>query len=217
MATTTSKGVEDGGSAGGVEGVGTGEERGQGVAGEERVIRGAGGEQGGEEIALQETNAAGEMEAPGVVASDGESGGRDVDGGEGGAFEDGGERDGDGSGAGADVDDAEMGVGLGVGPVEDGLDEVFGFGAGDEDVGRDAEVEAEEFLRAGDVLERLLRGAAGDEGAEGFEICGGEIVFGVGEEPGAVAMEGVGEEGLGVATSDGVEASRSASRSVIVR
>lgn len=92
---------------------------------------------------------------------------------------------------------------MGVGPVEDGFDEVFGFGAGDEDVRGDAEGEAEEFLRAGDVLERLLGGSAGDEGAEGFEVFGREIVFGVREEPGPVVMEGVGEKGFGVAAGDG--------------
>jgi hypothetical protein len=58
-----------------------------------------------------------------------------------------------------------IGVGLSVGPVEDGFDEVLGLGAGDEDIGSDAEGEAEEFLRAGQVLKRLLRGAADDEGA----------------------------------------------------
>jgi hypothetical protein len=51
-------------------------------------------------------------------------------------------------------------------------------------------------------LQRFLRGAAGDEGAKGFEGLGREIVFGVGEEPGAVAVERVGEEGFGVATGD---------------
>lgn len=94
-------------------------------------------------------------------------------------------------------------VGLSVGPVEHGFDEMLGFGAGYEDVGRDAEGEAEELLRAGDVLQRFLRGAAAGEGPEGFEIFGGEIVFDVGEQPGAVMMEGVGEERFGVAAGDG--------------
>ena len=92
---------------------------------------------------------------------------------------------------------------MGVGPVEDGFDEMFGFGAGDEDGGRDAEGETEELLRAGDVLQRLLRGAAGDEGAEGLELGWVDGVVCVGEEPGAVAVERVGEEGFGVATGDG--------------
>ena len=198
----------------GFEGVGADEERGQWVAREEWVVGEAAGEQRGEEIAFQEADAAGEMETLRVVVGDSERGGRDVDRGDRGALEDGGERDGDGSGACADVDDLETtrcnrvcdlgrSVGLGVGPVEDGLDEVFGFGAGDEDVRGDAEVEAEEFLSAGDVLQRLLSGSASDESAEGFEVFGRKVVFGVGEEPGAVVMESVGEEGLGVAASDG--------------
>ena len=53
------------------------------------------------------------------------------------------------------------------------------------------------------MLERMLCGAAGSEGAKRFEIGRGEVVVGVGEEPGAVAMEDVGEQGLGVATRDG--------------
>jgi hypothetical protein len=49
----------------------------------------------------------------------------------------------------------------------------------------------------------MLRGAAGDEGAEGVEVSGGEVVVSMGEEPGAIAVEDVGEQGLGVAARDG--------------
>ena len=117
-------------------------------------------------------------------------------------LEDGGERDGDRAGAGADIGDMKMRVGLGAGEVEDGFDEMLGFGTGDEDVGGDAEGEAEELLRASEVLKRMLRGAAGDERAEGVEVRRGQVVVGVGEEPGAVAMQDVGEQGLGVAAGD---------------
>jgi hypothetical protein len=158
---------------------------------------------GREEVAFEEANARREVEAHGVVAGDGESGGRDVDGGEGGVLEDGGDGDGDCAGAGAYVGDAEMWVRLLTRPVEDGFDEVFSFGARDEDVARHAEGEAEELLRAGEVLQRMLRGAAGGEVAEGIEVRRGEIVVGVSEEPGAVAVEDVGEQGLGVAAGDG--------------
>ena len=96
-----------------------------------------------------------------------------------------------------------MRIGLRAGEVEDGFDEVLGLGARDEDVGCDAEGEAEELLRAGEVLERMLRGAAGDERAEGVEVSGGEVVVSMGEEPGAIAVEDVGEQGLGVAARDG--------------
>ena len=118
-------------------------------------------------------------------------------------LEDGGERDGDGAGAGADVGDVKMRVGLGAGEVEDGFDEVLGFRAWDEDVGCDAKGQTEELLRAGKVLERMLRGAAGDERAEGIEVSAGEVVVGVGEEPGTVVVQDVGEQGLGVAAGDG--------------
>ena len=87
--------------------------------------------------------------------------------------------------------------------MEDGFDEELGFGAGDEGVAGDAEVEAVELLVAGEVLDGLFGGAAGDEGAVGLEERGGELGFGVGEEPGAVAEEEMGEEGLGLAAVDG--------------
>ena len=44
------------------------------------------------------------------------------------------------------------------------FDEVFCFGAGDEDVGGDAEGEAVEFAFAGDVLDRFAFAAAFEEG-----------------------------------------------------
>ena len=47
-----------------------------------------------------------------------------------------------------------------------------------------------------------MGGAAEGEGAEGFELGGIELGFGVGEEPGAVAEEEMDEEGLGVAAGD---------------
>ena len=64
------------------------------------------------------------------------------------------ERDGDGSGAGADVDNPKGRGGIEFG--EDGFDEVFGFGAGDEDGRCDVEREAVELLFAGDVLDGLV-------------------------------------------------------------
>jgi len=96
-----------------------------------------------------------------------------------------------------------VGIRLGAGEVEDGFDEVFGLRAGNEDVRGDAEAKAEELLRTGEVLERMLHGAARGQGAKGVEVARGEVVVGVGEEPGAVAMEDVGEQGLGIATGDG--------------
>ena len=56
--------------------------------------------------------------------------------------------DGDGSAAGADVD-GPLGV---AGAVQGYFDDVFGFGAGNQDGGGDAEGAAVEFLGFGDVL-----------------------------------------------------------------
>ena len=86
-------------------------------------------------------------------------------------FEDGGERNGDGAGAGADIGNMKMRVRLGAGPFENGFDEMLGLGTGDEDVGGDAEGEAEELLRASEVLKRVLGDAAGNQRAEGSEIA----------------------------------------------
>jgi hypothetical protein len=84
---------------------------------------------------------------------------------------------------------------------------VLGLGARDEDGGGDVEGEAEELLRGGEVLQGFVGGAAGGEGAKEGAIGVAELVFivisGVGEEPGAVAVKDVGEEGLGVAAGDG--------------
>jgi len=75
--------------------------------------------------------------------------------------------------------------------VEGDFDEVFGFGAGDEDVGGDFEFEAPEFLLAGEVLGWFTVRAAGDKGEEAIGVGGGELLFGMGVEPGAVAAEDV--------------------------
>ena len=88
-------------------------------------------------------------------------------------------------------------------PVEDGFDEEFGFGARDERVAGDAEVEAEELLVAGEVLDGFFGGAAGDERAVGLEDGGGDFSVGVGDEPGAVADEEMREERFGLAAIDG--------------
>jgi hypothetical protein len=113
-----------------------------------------------------------------------------------------GERDGDRSGAGADVGNAEVRVGLGARESEDGFDEVLGLWTGDEDVRCDAEGEAEELLSPGEVLERPIGGAVGDKRAEGIEVRRRHPVVTMGKEPRAVAMEYMGEQGLGVAAGD---------------
>ena len=164
---------------------------------------------GGEEIGLEEGDAVAEAEAAGVVFGDGESRRVEVGGGDVGGGQLGGERESDGARAGADVQYAERDAGMeavavaGGDPVEDGFDEELGFGTGDERVAGDAEVQAVELLLAGEVLDRFLGGATGDEGAVGQEESGGEFGVGVGDEPGAVAEEEMGEERLGLAAIDG--------------
>lgn len=87
--------------------------------------------------------------------------------------------------------------------MKDGFDEELGFGARDEGVAGDAEVEAVELLVAGEVLDGFFVGAAADERAIGAEQGLGEVGVGVGDEPGAIAEEEMGEEGLGLAAWDG--------------
>ncbi len=114
-----------------------------------------------------------------------------------------GERNGDGSRAGADVRDAErVFVVEAGGPQEHGFHEVLGFGARDEDGGCDPEVETVELLVAEDVLQRLVRGAAGDEVFEGGLLGGGEFGFRVRGKVDAVALEDVGEQEFRVAFVD---------------
>src|ERR1035441_3571731 len=90
-----------------------------------------------------------------------------------------GERNGDGSGAGADVEDLEVRGGVELG--EDGFDEKFGFGAGNENCWRDVERERIELLLAGDVLDGLAGEAAKDEVlvegllVEGEDAAGGGV------------------------------------------
>ena len=66
-----------------------------------------------------------------------------------------GEGEGDATAAGADVDEAGIGV-VGEGALEDGVDELFGFGAGDEGAGVCVELEAVEVGGADDVLEGFV-------------------------------------------------------------
>ena len=102
-----------------------------------------------------------------------------------------GEGDGDSSGAGADVEDGSSGAG------ERCFDQVLGFGAGDEDVGRDAELAAVKFLNSRDVLSRrsaeaLMKIAAVVDPPDFAEFVGRMSV-----EPASFAADGVGEQDFG--------------------
>ena len=161
---------------------------------------------GGEEVGVLEVDAVGYVVEAGVGFSNFEGFGGDVDGGDFGVGEMGGERDGDGSGAGADVGDAEGLVCVDLGHLgKDGLDEVLGLGAGDEDGWRDVEGEAVELLLAGDVLDGFVVEAAGDGCFVARGLFGGEGAFRVGEERRFCDVEGVEEEELGVAVGVGLE------------
>jgi hypothetical protein len=81
--------------------------------------------------------------------------------------------------------------------VERDFDKVLGFGAGDEDVRSDFEVEAPEFLLTGEVLRGFAGGAATEERKVGFDGLGIEEFFGVGVEPSAIAAGHVEEEEFG--------------------
>jgi hypothetical protein len=74
---------------------------------------------------------------------------------------------------------------------EDGFDEVFGFRARDEDGGRDAEGEAEEFLLAGDVLDGFVVQAARDGGFIGGLVFQRDLAIRISIELRAGDAEGV--------------------------
>ena len=125
-----------------------------------------------EEIGFEEGNAVGEAKAGGVAMgyTNGGSGnvcGEDLRGGE--FF---GQGDGDAAGACADVNDGKIFSGefgraasaefTDGEAVESDFDEVLGFGAGNENVRGDFEIEAPEFLMAREVLRGLAGSAAAD-------------------------------------------------------
>jgi hypothetical protein len=203
-----------------VEAVVAGEEGGVGLVVDDLALQGGGvceGDVGGvrdnciealsafdccKQIAVDEADALLAAEGAGVFRGDGERGEGDVGCDELSAGEVRCQGDGDGAGAGADVGDAQGALVVELrGPEEDGFDEVLGFGAGDEDGGGDAEVEAVELLVAEEVLEGLAGRAAGCESEEVCALGGGYGGFGMGGEPGAVALERVSEQAGGVTCS----------------
>ncbi len=115
--------------------------------------------------------------------------------------------DGDAAGAGTDVRDGEIFAGefgraasfefADSEAIEGDFDQMFGFGAGNQDVGSDFEIEAPEFLVAGEMLRRFARGATLEESEIGFGGLGVEEFFGVRIEPSAVAAKNVEKEKFG--------------------
>jgi len=69
--------------------------------------------------------------------------------------------------------------------VESDFDEVLGFGAGNQDIGRDSKLESPEFLFAGEMLSRFASGAAGNQREIAICFRGADFFFRVGVNPGA--------------------------------
>ncbi len=114
--------------------------------------------------------------------------------------------DGDAAGAGADIGDLQALAGEGLFPagaelangeaVEGDFDDMLGFWAGNQDVGRDFKLEAPEFLFAGEMLRWFARGAPSDKLKIFFCVRRGDFLFRMRVEPGAVAAEDVEEQKL---------------------
>jgi hypothetical protein len=192
----------------GVEGVAVGGGD-VGWVGDDGVEGGIAGRERFEQVGGDESDAAGEVVADGVRGGNFERGGRDIDRRDAGIGQVVGECDGDGTGTGADVEDVERRCGIEFFLLhfgQDGFDEVFGFGARDENGRRDVQGEAVELLPSGDVLDRLAGEAASDQGVEGGLLGEREDAVGVGVQRRAGDSKGVEEEMEGVAVGFGAKA-----------
>jgi len=139
--------------------------------------------------------------AGGISARDGESGGGNIGGVENRLRKLFGERDSDTSRARADVGDYETvtvgflraaGAELAQGEsIERDFDEVFCFRAWNEDVWSDFKFQAPEFLFAGEMLRWFAIGAASEQRLECVNVRGIHRLFGMGVEPGAIALKDV--------------------------
>jgi hypothetical protein len=74
---------------------------------------------------------------------------------------------------------------------------VLRFGAWDQHVGRDLEIEAPEFLVAGQILHRSSLSAARDESEIRLPLVAAEQRFGMRVDPGAIALRDVQQQQLG--------------------
>src|SRR5208283_4132878 len=156
----------------------------------------ADGGEGLKKVGLKKTNTVCETETSGVAASYIESGGGDVRGIDGGVGKFLGQGDGDAAGAGADIHEGDAvsgktrraaGVECTEGEaIERNLDEMFGFGAWNQNVRRNFEFEAPELLLTGEVLRGLTVRAALNEREKTAGGFGGENFFRMRIEPGAI-------------------------------
>ena len=149
-----------------------------------------------EQVAADEADAVGDAMAGGVPRRDGERRRRDVRRDDAGVGELARERDREAAAAGADVEDPRRPVVPAQGARR--LDDQLAFGARDEDVGGDFEVQSPELTVAGDEGHRLAARSPIDE----RRIAGGEgrrrRLAAVGHEPGAIPAEGVPRQDFGV-------------------
>ena len=136
--------------------------------------------------------------ARGVAARDFERGGGNVRGDDlcGGQFVR--QRDGDAAGAGAHIRDAKFFVAARRAcfwtypqAFERNFDHMLGFRPRNQNVGRDFEIQAPEFLMAGEVLRRDAARAPGDQRKILLARGGVEFMFRMRVDPGAVAPERV--------------------------
>jgi hypothetical protein len=110
--------------------------------------------------------------------------------------------EGNGDGAGADADVGYARRLKAGGKLEDFLDQVLGFRAGNKDIGRDAKEQAVELGLAGDVLDGLAPVAALEQLGITAGFAGGELFLGVGHEPDFVfawrGAQDVKQQGFGI-------------------
>ena len=85
-----------------------------------------------------------------------------------------------------------------TGQFQHGFDYVLGLGTRDQHRRRDDQVHPPEFLMTGDVLRRLAGRSLGDGFVVARLFVGGQLIFGMGVEVGAVGVEHEHQQRLGV-------------------
>jgi len=154
------------------------------------------GSDGIEQIAAHEADAVGDAVTRDVAPRHRERRVRHVGRDHEGCRELGGERHSEAPAAGTDVEDAG---GAAPAPfIAHRFDDEFGFGAGNEDVVGELEVEAPELLAAGDERNRLAAGAPSDEGVEARREVFGGCAASVRQQAGPIPSERVTRQYFGV-------------------
>jgi hypothetical protein len=152
--------------------------------------------QGGEQIGLNEMNAIRHAVLAGVRDSNSQSFSREIESGNLGVRKVDGQGNRDGSGAGADVRDLHWLVRREK--LQDGFDQMFCFGARNQNGGADLEHEAVELLPPGDVLDGFVSHAAVDIGLKEGVMLSCEFTVGVGEQRDTGDLQSMLKKELGV-------------------